>query len=50
VLGGVARMRHMQFAGRRPYRFQSERQSASGRWEMWMDSGQAHAVREAREG
>src|SRR3954471_10788691 len=49
VLGGVARMRHTRFAGRRPYRFQSERQSASGRWEMWMDSGQARAVREARE-
>ena len=50
VLGGVSRMRHTKFAGRRPYRFQSERQSASGRWEMWMDSGQARSVREAREG
>jgi len=48
VLGGVARMRHTRFAGRRPYRFQDERQSASGRWEMWMDGVQARAVRDAR--
>ena len=50
MLGGVSRMRHTEFGGRRPYRFQSERQSASGRWEMWMDAAQARAVREAREG
>jgi hypothetical protein len=49
VLGGVARMRHTEFDGRRPYRFQDERQSASGRWEMWMDGDQARAVRAARE-
>jgi hypothetical protein len=50
VLGGVARMRHTQFGGRRPYRFQDERQSASGRWEMWVDSAQARAIRAARSG
>jgi hypothetical protein len=49
VLGGAARMRRMQFVGRRPYRFHDERQAASGRWELWMDAGQARAVRDARE-
>ena len=48
VLGGVFRLRHREFDGRRPYHFQDTRQSASGRWEMWMDSGQAAAVRRAR--
>jgi hypothetical protein len=48
VLGGVFRLRTTQFEGRRPYRFLDERQSASGRWEMWMDAGQARAVRAAR--
>jgi hypothetical protein len=48
VLGGVARLRQTEFEGRRPYRFQDERESASGRWEMWMDSVQARAVRRAR--
>jgi hypothetical protein len=47
VLGGVSRLRHTEFAGRRPYRFLEPRQSASGRWEMWMDSAQAKAVRAA---
>jgi hypothetical protein len=47
VLGGVSRLRHTEFAGRRPYRFHDER-SASGRWEMWMDAAQARAVRAAR--
>ena len=46
VLGGVAHLRQTEFGGRRPYHFQDERQSASGRWEMWMDAGQARAVRE----
>jgi hypothetical protein len=50
VLGGASQMRHTEFGGRRPYRFQDERRSASGRWEMWMDATQAHAVRAAREG
>jgi hypothetical protein len=47
VLGGVAHMRQMEFGGRRPYRFLDERHSTSGRWEMWMDAGQAQAVRAA---
>jgi hypothetical protein len=38
------------FAGRRPYHFQDERQSASGRWEIWMDADQAEFVRAARSG
>jgi hypothetical protein len=50
VLGGVSHLRHTEFGGRRPYRFRDERQSASGRWEMWMDASQARAVRAAREG
>ncbi len=48
VLGGVHRLRTTEFGGRRPYRFLDERASASGRWEMWMDAGQARAVRAAR--
>jgi hypothetical protein len=50
VLGGVGRVRKLEFGGRRPYHFQEERQSASGRWELWMDAEQAEAVRAAREG
>ena len=49
VLGGVARLRQLEFGGRRPYRFLDERNAASGRWEMWMDAGQARAVRDARD-
>jgi hypothetical protein len=48
VLGGVSHLRHTEFGGRRPYRFADERRSPSGRWEMWMDAGQARAVRAAR--
>jgi hypothetical protein len=48
VLGGVSHLRHTEFSGRRPYRFQDARQSASGRWEMWMDEHQARAVRAAQ--
>ena len=48
VLGGVSHLRHTEFGGRRPYRFHDERRSASGRWEMWMDTAQAQAVRAAR--
>jgi hypothetical protein len=44
VLGGVSHLRHTEFGGRRPYRFHDERRAASGRWEMWMDAGQARAV------
>jgi hypothetical protein len=47
VLGGVSHLRHTEFGGRRPYRFHDETQSASGRWEMWMDGAQARAVRAA---
>jgi hypothetical protein len=49
VLGGVGRIRKLEFGGRRPYHFQDERQSASGRWEIWMDRAQAEAVRIAQE-
>ncbi len=47
VLGGVSQLRHAEFAGRRPYHLRDGRDSASGRWEIWMDSGQARAVRKA---
>ena len=47
VLGGVWHLRTTEFAGRRQYRFLDDRQSGSGRWEMWMDSAQAQAVRAA---
>ncbi len=48
VLGGVSHLRHTEFGGRRPYHFHDERQSSSGRWEMWMDARQAQAVGSAR--
>ena len=47
VLGGAWRLRTVEFGGRRPYRFVDGRESASGRWELWMDAGQARAVRDA---
>jgi hypothetical protein len=47
VLGGVSHLRHREFGGHRPYRFNDSRRSSSGRWEMWMDSTQARAVRDA---
>jgi hypothetical protein len=47
VLGGVSHLRHTEFGGRRPYRLQDDRRSSSGRWEIWMDSRQARAVRAA---
>ena len=34
----------------RPYRFLDPRHAASRRWEMWMDAGQAAAVRAAQRG
>lgn len=37
VLGGVWHLRTTEFGGRRPYRFENEHQSASGRWEIWCD-------------
>jgi hypothetical protein len=48
VLGGVFHLRQTEFSGRRPYRFHDARQSESGRWELWMDSIQADAVRTAQ--
>jgi hypothetical protein len=48
VLGGVSHLRHTEFGGRRPYHFHDERQAESGRWEMWMDAGQARALDAAR--
>ena len=48
VLGGVSHMRHTEFGGLRPYRFLDERAAPSGRWELWMDDGQARAVLSAR--
>src|SRR5690349_25112565 len=48
VLGGVGRVRRLESGGRRPYHFLDERQSASGRWETWMDAGQARSLLEAR--
>ncbi len=45
VLGGVHHLRQTQFGGRRPYRILSDRDSTSGRWEMWMDANQAAAIR-----
>jgi len=48
VLGGVSRLRHTEFGGRRPYRFHDEHRAPSGRWEIWMDAAQARAVRAAR--
>lgn len=47
VLGGVAHLRQTEFGGRRPYRFLDDHHSASGRWELWVDAGQAQAVRAA---
>ena len=49
VLGGVSHLRHTEFGGMRPYRFLDARDSASGRWEMWMDEAQARAARAARD-
>jgi hypothetical protein len=41
-------LRHTEFGGRRPYHFQDDGRSASGRWEIWMDAAQARTVRAAR--
>ena len=49
VLGGVARLRMLEFGGRRPYRFYDERSASSGRWEIWVDADQAAAIRDAAE-
>src|SRR3954453_24064349 len=47
VLGGVSHLRQTEFGARRPYRFLDARGSPSGRWELWMDAGQARAIRTA---
>jgi hypothetical protein len=47
VLGGVWHLRQTRFGGRRPYRFYGDRDSASGRWELWVDARQAAAIRDA---
>jgi hypothetical protein len=47
VLGGVSHLRHTEFGGLRPYHFYSDKDSASRRWELWMDSQQASAIRSA---
>jgi hypothetical protein len=47
VLGGVFRLRFNEFEGLRPYRFYGDRESASGRWEIWADPAQATALRDA---
>jgi hypothetical protein len=47
VLGGASHLRHTEFGGRRPYHFHAPRNAESRRWEMWMDAGQARAVRDA---
>jgi hypothetical protein len=44
VLGGVSHLRHTEFGGHRPYRFYGDRDSRSGRWEIWMDTTQAAAL------
>ncbi|MGB0091208.1 MAG: hypothetical protein WBP81_01515 [Solirubrobacteraceae bacterium] len=41
-------LRHTEVGGRQPYRFQAADRSVSGRWEMWMDGGQARVVRAAQ--
>jgi hypothetical protein len=50
VLGGVSHLRHTEFAGQRPYRFNGARESSSGRWEIWMDAVQAAALEAADRG
>ena len=49
VLGGVSHLRHREFGGRRPYRFISDRDADSRRWEIFMDATQAAAVLAAAE-
>ena len=47
ALGGVHSLRQREFAGRRPYHFYGDRESQSGRWEIWIDDSQAAALRAA---
>jgi len=48
MLGGVARLRHREFAGRRPYHLADAADTASGRWEIWVDRTQSDAILAAR--
>ena len=48
VLGGVSHLRNLEFGGRRPYRLHDARETASRRWEIWMDGEQARALTPAR--
>src|ERR1700756_754375 len=48
VLGGVCRLRRMEFEGRRPYHFLGPRDTASRGWERGMDAGRARAVHAER--
>jgi hypothetical protein len=50
VLGGVSRLRKLEFDGRRPYHFREPGQARSGRWEIWMDDEQALAIHTASRG
>ncbi len=50
MLGGVARLRVGAFHRQRPYHLADERQSASGRWEIWVDAAQAAAIAAAQDG
>lgn len=47
ILGGVARLRQHEFAGKRPYHLADAVDTASGHWEIWVDVGQARAIRAA---
>ncbi len=47
VLGAFWPMRMTEFGGRRPYRLIDDRESAGGRWEIWVDGTQTDAIRAA---
>jgi len=47
MLGGVARLRHREFASRRPYHLADAADTTSHRWEIWVDLTQAEAIRSA---
>jgi hypothetical protein len=49
MLGGVAPLRHREFEGRRPYHLAGSADTASRRWEIWVDRAQAAAIVAARE-
>lgn len=47
MLRGVARLRHLEFASRRPYHLADASETTSGRWEIWVDEAQARAIHTA---